>query len=136
MISTSRVLVEVVQLCAEAANWNKLNECIAMLARRTTIKEAVTKMIQEAMKFIEQIPNKDTKLNLINTLRKVTEGKIFVEIERARLTKMLAHIMESDGDISGAAKVMGELKVETYGTMDQREKVMIIVIVCVCTVLI
>lgn len=67
-----------------------------------------------------------SKLKLIDTLRTVTEGKIYVEVERARLTKILANIREADGDIVGAANVMEELLVETYGTMAKREKVELI----------
>lgn len=50
-------------------------------------------------------------------------GKIHVEIERARLTMKLSKIKEADGDIAGAADVLHELQVETYGSMDRREKV-------------
>jgi len=75
---------------------------------------------------VDKTPDKETKLKLIDTLRTVTEGKIYVEIERARLTKLLADIKEADGDITGAAAVMEELQVETYGSMDKREKVELI----------
>lgn len=37
--------------------------------------------------------------------------KIYVEVERARLTHRLAKIKEEEGDISGAAAVMLELQV-------------------------
>ncbi|GBP06251.1 26S proteasome non-ATPase regulatory subunit 12 [Eumeta japonica] len=80
----------------------------------------------EAIEMLLTLENKhETKLKLIDTLRVVTEGKIYVEIERARLTKILADIKEADGDIAGAAAVMEELQVETYGSMDKREKVRI-----------
>jgi len=37
--------------------------------------------------------------------------KIYVEVERARLTHRLAEIKEAEGDIAGAAAVMLELQV-------------------------
>lgn len=37
--------------------------------------------------------------------------KIYVEVERARLTHRLAKIKEAEGDITGAATVMLELQV-------------------------
>merc|ERR1712095_133131 len=64
--------------------------------------------------------------NLINTLRTVTEGKIYVEVERARLTHRLAKMKEAEGNVSEAAKIMQELQVETYGSMERREKVELI----------
>lgn len=124
MASSSRVLVAICQICFEAGNWNALNEYVTLLVRRRSqLKQAVSKMIQECCTYVDKTPDKETKLKLIDTLRQVTEGKIYVEIERARLTKILADIKEADGDISGAASVMEELQVETYGSMDKREKV-------------
>ncbi|XP_055912973.1 26S proteasome non-ATPase regulatory subunit 12 [Eupeodes corollae] len=127
MVSCSRVLVAICQICFNAGNWNALNEFISLLARRRSqLKQAVSKMIQECCTYVDKTPSKAVKLSLINTLRSVTEGKIYVEIERARLTKILADIKEAEGDIAGAAAVMEELQVETYGSMDKREKVELI----------
>ena len=49
------------------------------------MKQAVTKMVQECCKWISEgtLPSKDVELELISTLRTVTEGKIYVEVERA-----------------------------------------------------
>lgn len=127
MVSSSRVLIAIVQICFEAGNWNYLNEYITILVkRRSQSKHAVTKMVQECCTYVDKTPDKETKLKLIDTLRTVTEGKIYVEVERARLTKILADIKETDGDVTGAASIMEELQVETYGSMDKREKVELI----------
>lgn len=127
MVSCSRVLCAIVQICFDAKNWNALNENIALLVkRRSQLKQAIVKMIQECYTYVDKIDDKETKLKLIDTLRTVIEGKIYVEVERARLTKILAGIKEADGDVVGAANVMEELQVETYGTMEKREKVELI----------
>ncbi|XP_037949394.1 26S proteasome non-ATPase regulatory subunit 12 [Teleopsis dalmanni] len=127
MVSCSRVLVAICQICYDTQNWNSLNEYISLLVRRRSqLKQAVSKMVQECCTYVDKTPDKETKMKLIDTLRSVTEGKIYVEIERARLTKILADIKEADGDIAGAAAVMEELQVETYGSMDKREKVELI----------
>jgi len=44
-------------------------------------------------------------------------------LERARITRKLASIKEAEGDISEAANILQELQVETYGSMERREKV-------------
>ncbi|XP_064554570.1 26S proteasome non-ATPase regulatory subunit 12 [Drosophila montana] len=127
MVSCSRVLVAICQICLQTGNWNALNEYVSLLVRRRSqLKQAVVKMIQECCTYVDKTPDKESKLKLIDTLRSVTEGKIYVEIERARLTKILADIKEADGDVVGAAAVMEELQVETYGSMDKREKVELI----------
>ncbi|GFR65657.1 26S proteasome non-ATPase regulatory subunit 12 [Elysia marginata] len=122
--STSRILVAIVKMCFETKNWDALNENIVLLTkRRGQIKQSVTKMIQEACTYVDKTPSKEVKLKLIDTLRSVTAGKIYVEIERARLTRILAKIREDDGDINGAATVLQELQVETFGSMEKKEKV-------------
>ncbi len=51
---------------------------------------------------------------LLETLRDVTSGKIYVEMEGARLTRRLAKVREAKGDLDGAAEIMQELQVETW----------------------
>lgn len=127
MLSTGRVLVGIVQICREANNWPALNEHIILLAkRRSQLKQAVAKMVQECCLYVEQTPDKETMTKLIDTLRQVTEGKIYVEVERARLTHKLAKIKETEGNITEAANIIQELQVETYGSMEKKEKVELI----------
>ncbi|KAB0793513.1 hypothetical protein PPYR_13133 [Photinus pyralis] len=127
MVSTGRVLVAIVQICFEAKNWVALNEHIVLLSkRRSQLKQAVAKMVQECCSYVDQTPDKETKIQLIDTLRQVTEGKIYVEVERARLTHKLAQIRETEDNITEAANIIQELQVETYGSMEKREKVELI----------
>ncbi|XP_066140222.1 26S proteasome non-ATPase regulatory subunit 12 [Euwallacea fornicatus] len=127
MISTGRVLVAICQICKEAKNWTALNEHIIMLTkRRSQLKQAVTKMVQECCTYLDQTPDNETMIKLIDTLRQVTEGKIYVEVERARLTHKLAELREAEGNIQEAANIIQELQVETYGSMEKREKVELI----------
>lgn len=77
MISTSRVLVAIVEICFEAKNWAALNEHIVLLSkRRSQLKQAVTKMVQECCTYIDKTPDRETMIKLIETLRSVTEGKV------------------------------------------------------------
>lgn len=79
-------------------------------------------MVQTVMGFLDETPNLETKLSVIETLRTVTEGKIFVEVERARVTKILSDIKKQQGDLKGATDILCELQVETFGSMERREK--------------
>lgn len=77
MISTGRILVTIVQLCYEAKDWARLKEEITGLSkRRGQLKQAVVKMVQEAMTYIDNLPTIELKYELINTLRDVSEGKV------------------------------------------------------------
>lgn len=48
--------------------------------------------------------------------------KIFVEVERARVTRILSNIKKTQGDLTSAADILCELQVETFGSMTRREK--------------
>ena len=77
MVSTSRILVAIVEICFEAKNWSALNEHIVLLSkRRSQLKQAVTKMVQECCAYIDKTPDRETMIKLIETLRSVTEGKV------------------------------------------------------------
>lgn len=80
-------------------------------------------MVQEATKWVDEEQDGDKKLELITTLRAVTEGKIYVEVERARLSLTLASIREKNGDLEEARMVLQDTQVETLGGMDKREKI-------------
>lgn len=50
-------------------------------------------------------------MKLIDTLRTVTAGKIYVEVERARLTSIVVNKLEEQGKIDEAAAMLLELQV-------------------------
>ncbi|KAM0043091.1 putative 26S Proteasome non-ATPase regulatory subunit 12/COP9 signalosome complex subunit 4 [Helianthus debilis subsp. tardiflorus] len=66
-------------------------------------------MVQQTMQFLDQTPDIETKNELIKTLNSVSAGKIYVEIERARLIKRLAKIKEEQEQITEAADLMQEI---------------------------
>ncbi|KAL8478862.1 hypothetical protein ACS0TY_030662 [Phlomoides rotata] len=121
---TRKAVTDIVQLCFDAGAWKALNEQIVLISkRRGQLKQAVQAMIQQAMEYIDQTPDLDTKIELIKTLNNVSAGKIYVEIERARLIKKLAMIKEEQGQIAEAADLMQEIAVETFGAMAKTEKI-------------
>jgi 26S proteasome regulatory subunit N5 len=139
------------------------------LRRRCCRRRGFTQW-RQAMEWLEDTPDESHKVQLLTTLvplrrphsrvslcveacrcsaaqREVTEGKIFVEGQRARLTRQLATIKEvgpspfglrpvgftlratfplsqkANGDVAGACDCMLELYVETYGALSKREKI-------------
>ncbi|KAM3507121.1 hypothetical protein MY11210_007277 [Beauveria gryllotalpidicola] len=123
LASTSRVLIAIVTLCKNAGDWSLLNEQTLVLSKKhSQLKQAITKMVQTVVGFLDDTPDLTTKLSVIETLRTVTEGKIFVEVERARVTKILSDIKKQQGDLKAATEVLCELQVETFGSMNRREK--------------
>ncbi|KAK6125731.1 hypothetical protein DH2020_040523 [Rehmannia glutinosa] len=121
---TRKAVTDILQLCFEDGAWKTLNDQIVLISkRRGQLKQAVQAMVQQAMQYIDQTPDLDTKIELIKTLNSVSAGKIYVEIERARLIRKLAKIREEQGLIAEAADLMQEIAVETFGAMAKTEKI-------------
>jgi 26S proteasome regulatory subunit N5 len=82
--SNTKILLQIVQLCYKEKDFKLLNENIALLTKkRALLKQAVTTMIQECAKFVDELHDMKIKLELIDTLRTVTDGKVHV-IPRAQ----------------------------------------------------
>ncbi|GAX73784.1 hypothetical protein CEUSTIGMA_g1235.t1 [Chlamydomonas eustigma] len=117
--ATKACCTAILSVCFKAKNWKLLEEEIMLLAkRRSQLKQAIQAFVRQAISYIDLAPDQDTKISLIKTLQAVTEGKIFVEIERARLTRRLAIIREAEGNIAEAADTLQEVPVVSKWLMD------------------
>jgi 26S proteasome regulatory subunit N5 len=124
-ISTKRILILVVQLCAQSNEWDLLNDNILAFSKKHgQLKAAAQGMVAEAWGILKKKDwveerKVEQRGNLIETLRVVTEGKVFVEVEQARVTRLLAGILEhsTPSKVAEAATTLCELQVETYGSM-------------------
>lgn len=77
LASTSRVIVAIVTICKNNGDWSLLNEQVQVLSKKHgQLKQAITKMVQVVMGFLDDAPSLDVKLSVIETLRTVTEGKV------------------------------------------------------------
>ena len=111
-----RVVLRAVQICKESGDYEKLVEtCDFVVKRRSQKNAAVTEVVKEAVQYVEGAPDDDAKMKLVVCLRDITDGRIYVEAQRARLTLTLAAMHEAKGDIAAAATVLQEVHVETYG---------------------
>ena len=68
------------------------------------------------------MPSKEEKLLLLEAIQEATKGKFFVEVEYARCIRMYCEMKEADGDVEDACRILQEVPVETYGSMDRQEK--------------
>lgn len=114
-----------VTLCYEAGDLAELDSVVAVLSRkRSILKLAVAGMVQKCMEWVPLTGDRASRLALLATIRSVTEGKIYLEAERARATRTLADMLErEDGKTVEAAEIMQEVQVETFGSLEKREKV-------------
>jgi 26S proteasome regulatory subunit N5 len=126
MASTGKVLVTIVDICQARKQYQSLNENLVLLSkRRSLIKESVKQMVQRAQAIItnEKEPLEyNVKIDLINTILAITDGKIYLEKPRARVVLLLSKMREDEGKIDEAAKILQDVQVETFGTMKIKEK--------------
>lgn len=120
---SARILVEIVRIAFESREYTKLNELITLLAKkRGQPKKALIDLVQLSMSFIGKLTKEEDRINLIKTIKDVCEKKIFLEVEYARCCLLLVKQNESEDNINEAAKILQDVQVETYGSMDKREK--------------
>lgn len=127
-ISIGRVLVAVVQLFFGSSKLIELNENILMFAMKKHLQseQAIGEMIRECCKFSDQMTDRAQKLKLLETLRLVTNGKLYSEMERAKICKDLAVMRKEDGQIGKAIEVLEELKIDTITSLNRKDRVEII----------
>ncbi|CAJ0566518.1 unnamed protein product, partial [Mesorhabditis spiculigera] len=124
MKSNARVVQHMVQMCFDGKQWDLLNETILALSKkRLLIKVAIARMVRSCCQMVEKMPTEELRMKLIETLRTVTAGKIYVEVDRARLTSYVVKKLEAQGKLQEAATMLLELQVETYGSMEVKERV-------------
>lgn len=132
--SLVRVCEAALKACYDAKDHEALLATLKTLATRRSQKTtAIKALVQTAMPWCVQEPysplpvsskeEEEKRNQLVETLRDLTDGKIFLERERAQLTRVWATLQESAGDIHKASTVLQEVHVETYGSLSKREKV-------------
>jgi 26S proteasome regulatory subunit N5 len=60
-------------------------------------------------KYLDQMPARDEKFKLIETLREASEGKLFLEREYSQCTRMLCEMLEQDGKVDESTKIIQEI---------------------------
>jgi 26S proteasome regulatory subunit N5 len=66
--------------------------------------------------------NKDSS-DLLKTIIKVTEGKIFVEFEYSQAIRKMTEIYLMNNEIDEAAKLIQDVQIEAFGSLDNKYKV-------------
>ncbi|KAF8913047.1 26S proteasome non-ATPase regulatory subunit 12 [Gymnopilus junonius] len=134
--STIKLVKAAVQHAYNARDFPLLNSTISVLSKKHgQLKGAVSAIVELTISWLPEIKERDGLerwLELLETLRGVTEGKIFLETPRARVTLLLAHYHEGllksgkslnpKESLQTASDLLSDLQVETYSSMERREK--------------
>lgn len=123
MSTHKTVCVVIVQTCKARNNWAKLNAALVLINKRNIqSKHSLSAVVVESMSYLDATPSIEVKLELLNTLKDVCDGKIYVERESAQLHFILSKIYEEQGDTAKACDIIQDVHVETYGTLTKAEK--------------
>ena len=73
--------------------------------------------------LLEKLPTREEKFMTLESLREACEGKMYTEREYSQCTVQLVKMYEEDGKIDDGTKVIQEIQIETYGSLENKEKV-------------
>jgi 26S proteasome regulatory subunit N5 len=105
------------------SDWEAVATNCTLLSKRRAQKQVViVAVVQEAQQYLSGIEDKELKYKLLEALRSIADGKLFLERELAELTQMLSQMKEAEGKIAEAADILQVVHVETYGSMNKHEK--------------
>ena len=128
--SSKRVLVKIVDTLAQNRDWEYLNELITLLSKKHgQLKSSIQQCLQSTIDKLELLSDDDkseleTKVKLIETIRTVSDKKIFVELERAIVSRKLSEIyLEKYDNLDKATEILCDLQVETYSLMPFSTKI-------------
>lgn len=128
--SSKRVLVKIVETLTKNKDWDYLSDLIILLSKKHgQLKSSIQTLIQTVIDHLDEL-NEDVeselnyKIKIIDTIRTVTDKKIFVEVERAVVSKTLAEIYLNKFDnLDKAVEILCDLQVETYSLMKFSTKI-------------
>ena len=103
-------------------NFLKLFEYLTQ--RRNQSRESIISMVKYCINDI--LPNlKDQKdsTELLNTIIRVTEGKIFVEYEYSQAIRKMTEIHLMNKNIEEAAKLIQDVQIEAFGSLESDYKI-------------
>jgi hypothetical protein len=117
------ICVEIVSRCISESRWSDLGVNITVLAKRRGFsRNAIIKCVQLTIGVFDSLDSA-TRLSLVNVLYEVTAGKIFLEVERARLARILVADLESKGEFVAATNMLQDLRLEVMSSMDVNERI-------------
>ena len=115
-------ILEIMNSRNDFQNFLKLFEYLTQ--RRNQSRESIISMVKHCINEI--LPNlkeqKDAS-DLLNTLIRVTEGKIFVEYEYSQAIRKMTEIHLKNKQIDEAAKLIQDVQIEAFGSLENDYKI-------------
>lgn len=130
LVSSKRVLSEIINTLVTNNDWALINELIPILAKKHgQMKSSIQDFLRKVIENLDKLDNDkkqelESKMTIIETIRTVGDKKIYIEVERAVVSKQLSEIyLDKFNDLDKAVEILNDLQVETYSTMAFETKV-------------
>ena len=92
--------------------------------RRNQSRESIISMVKNSLNdVLPLLKNSKECSDLLKTIIKVTEGKIFVEYEYSQAIRRMTEIHLMNNQIDEAAKLIQDVQIEAFGSLDNKYKV-------------
>jgi len=105
-------------------DYNSLRALLLSLnKKRNQSRESVLSIVKYSLNDVYYKLNEDEQIKLLRILIEITEGRIFVEHEYSVAVRRLTEIYLARRDIEEAAKLIQDIQIETFGSLDRFYKV-------------
>ena len=92
--------------------------------RRNQSRESIIYMVKNCLnEILPNLKNPKDSTDLLQTIIKVTEGKIFVEYEYSQAIRKMTEIYLMNNKIVEAAKLIQDVQIEAFGSLENDYKV-------------
>ena len=115
-------ILEIIHGRNDFQNFLKLFEYLTQ--RRNQSRESIIAMVKYCInEILPNLKNNKDSSDLLNTIIKVTEGKIFVEYEYSQAIKKMTEIHLRNKQIDEAAKLIQDVQIEAFGSLENDYKI-------------
>ena len=115
-------ILSVLQSRNDFPNFLRLFEYLTQ--RRNQSRESIIAMVKNCLNdILPNLANNKDSSDLLKTIIKVTEGKIFVEYEYSQAIRKMTEIHLMNNEIDEAAKLIQDVQIEAFGSLENKYKV-------------
>ena len=115
-------ILEIVHGRNDFQNFLKLFEYLTQ--RRNQSRESIISMVKYCInEILPNLKNDKDSSELLNTIIKVTEGKIFVEYEYSQAIRKMTEMHLRNKQVDEAAKLIQDVQIEAFGSLENDYKI-------------
>ena len=118
----TKKILETIHNRKDFPNFLKLFEYLTQ--RRNQSRESIISMVKYCINdILPNLKNQNDSSDLLNTIIRVTEGKIFVEYEYSQAIRKMTEIYLMNNNIEEAAKLIQDVQIEAFGSLESDYKI-------------